>query len=137
MNLGKLSEELGYSAAYFYSMKKANPDKYNAIFKDETNEYEALAKYVNYVEQLVLKMEKILSSYKKKRDFGEIVHQLGLSNITDAKNFTQTHVAEEFVVYKIREENDFVRVRYSTVLKWEKIVEYHELREVAECHFLH
>lgn len=131
MNLGKLSEELGYSTSYFYSMKREQPSKYNAIFKDKANEYEAVAQYISYVEQLSLKMEEILSAYKKKRDYGELTNRLGLSNITDSKNFTQTYVSEEFVVYKIREENDFLRVRYSTVLKWEKIIAYHELKEVA------
>ena len=130
MSNEKICEILGLNKSYISTLKAHSRKKHDYIFTFHADKKKSIELYVEHVEEIIVKMENILSKYStKKIEYFKIVFDLGLtSNCSNKFVFFKN---EEQKVYRLRDFNDFLSTPYNTVLKWEKITDYCEKRELV------
>lgn len=125
--LCKYAMDLGFASTYFAAMRSTNKKKYEKLLSFDSDAFTSIAKYVQYVESIVIGMEEVLNATNAKK-YNEVLIKSGIiNNINPIQNFERENLA----VFKIRESDaDFISILYPSILKWERVIKaYRELRQ--------
>lgn len=124
MNKKLIAHKYGFSEAYFGGMRNTNPDKYFSIFKNGVgNETEEdIEIYIEEVKKIVQKMETILYMFEDNKGlYGKFLIKNGIGSNTS--NYTATYGNDFSVVFKIRDDGDYLAIQYDKIVKWKKIID--------------
>ena len=126
--LKDLAIHYGFASSYFSVMKNTNQEKFNFVFSFDENKKRSLEKYIEFVSSVISNMEKVLFSFDKKHDYGVWITKLDLTNI---KNLTSVYCSDERAIFKYREEEEYIGLKFNSLQKWLKIIEQFKVRKYA------
>lgn len=131
MRLIHIARKLGLSDYFFHIMKRQRKEKFDLIFSfNKTDNWESVSMYISYVEQLIIKMGKILYYFEDNiREYGKLARE---NKIINHPNFTEFYNKEDELIFAVRaEDKDFLCINYQTVVRWEKIIAAFDKRVAA------
>lgn len=117
-----LSLKFNFKPYYFGSMECNNKEKYDFIMSFHTDKIKSVNLYIQFVKNLVLKMENILDFYTNKEWlYGKILFDNKISNFGARK---QVYLEDCKTIYQYREAiNEYLSISYAVILRWKLIID--------------
>lgn len=117
-----LSLKFDFKPYYFGSMQCNNKEKYDFIMSFNINKIKSLNLYIQFVKNIIFKMENILDFYTNKEWlYGKILFDNKISNFGARK---QVYLEDCKSIYQYRETtNEYLSISYSVILRWKLIID--------------
>jgi len=123
-SLTQLAEIVGLSKSYFFILRHKTRERFDYMFSFDFNYKKSFFMYIERVEGLTFEISDILNKVQRHCRYGEMCKQLGFSKVHN-KNRTQVFDRESNTVNQLRlEDKDFLNIRFITLKRWIKIVDY-------------
>lgn len=117
-----LSLKFDFKPYYFGSMQCSNKEKYDFIMSFNINKIKSVNLYIQFVKNIIFKMENILDFYTNKEWlYGKILFDNKISNFGARK---QVYLEDCKSIYQYRETtNEYLSISYSVILRWKLIID--------------